>query len=89
MEILKINSLQQRKLLKISGGIFDKNNVKSKLEDLEKTSQKENFWKDKELVKKTIRQKKILENILNSYKNSIVELTNIKDLYVLAKLRRQ
>ena len=55
-----------------------------KLKELEQTLQKENFWKDKELVKKTIRQKKILENILNSYQNSIKELTNIKDLYVLA-----
>ena len=70
--------------MKISGGIFDKNNVKSKLEDLEKTSQKENFWKDKDLVKKTIRQKKIYLEILNSYQNSLKDLANLKDLFLLA-----
>ena len=80
-----INKLSlTEKTLRILGGIFDKNDTKSKLKELEQTLQKENFWKDKELVKKTIRQKKILENILNSYQNSIVELTNIKDLYGLA-----
>ena len=70
--------------MKILGGIFDKNNVKSKLEDLEKTSQKENFWKDKDLVKKTIRQKKIYLEILNSYQNSLKDLANLKDLFLLA-----
>jgi len=43
-----------------------------------------NFWKDKELVKKTVKQKKIFEDILNSYKNSVNEISNIKDLYNLA-----
>ncbi len=70
--------------MKISGGIFDKNNVKSKLEDLEKTLQKENFWKDKDLVKKTIKQKKIYLEILNSYQNSLKDLANLKDLFLLA-----
>ena len=70
--------------MKISGGIFDKNNVKSKLEDLEKTLQKENFWKDKDLVKKTVKQKKIFEEILNSYKKFLKDLYNLKDLHLLA-----
>ena len=53
----------------ISGGIFDNNKIEIKLKELEQISLKENFWKDKELVKKTVKQKKIFENILNSYKN--------------------
>ena len=45
---------------------------------------KENFWKDKELVKKTVKQKKIFENIFNSYQKSLKDLNNLKDLYNLA-----
>ena len=68
----------------ISGGIFDNNKIEIKLRELEQISLKENFWKDKELVKKTVKQKKIFENILNSYKKSFEEFNNLKDLYSLA-----
>lgn len=44
----------------------------------------ENFWKDKELVKKTVKQKKVFEDILNSYQNSNSDFNNLKDLYALA-----
>ena len=60
MESFENKLAATEKTLENIRGIFDKNNVKSKLEDLEKTSQKENFWKDKDLVKKTIRQKKFI-----------------------------
>ena len=66
------------------GGIFDKNNVESKLKELEQTLLQENFWKNKDLVKKTVKQKKIFEDILNSYKNSLKDINNIKDLFNLA-----
>ena len=56
----------------------------SKLKELEKISSEENFWKDKSLVKKIVKQKKIFEDILNSYKNSFKDLNNLKDLYTLA-----
>ena len=39
-------------------GIFDKENIESKITELEEISSKENFWKDKNLVKKTVKQKK-------------------------------
>ena len=68
----------------ILGGIFDKHNIETKLEELEKTLLKENFWKDKELVKKTVKQKKIFEEILASYKNSTIEIKNLKELFDLA-----
>ncbi len=45
---------------------------------------KENFWKDKKNVQKTVKEKKILENILNSYKNSFEAINNLSDLYNLA-----
>ena len=84
MESFENKLAATEKTLENIRGIFDKNNVKSKLEDLEKTSQKENFWKDKDLVKKTIRQKKIYLEILNSYQNSLKDLANLKDLFLLA-----
>ncbi|MDC1212173.1 peptide chain release factor 2 [Pelagibacteraceae bacterium] len=64
-------------------GYLDKQDIKTKLKDLEKTLLKKNFWKDKGLVKKTVKQKKIFEDILNSYKNSLKEINNVKDLYNL------
>ena len=51
---------------------------------MEKITLKENFWKDKELVKKTVKQKKIFEKIFNSYQKSLKDLNNLKDLYNLA-----
>ena len=51
---------------------------------MEQISLKENFWKDKNLVKKTVKQKKIFDDILNSYKKSQQDLSNLKDLYSLA-----
>ena len=51
---------------------------------MEKTLSKENFWKDKQLVKKTVKQKKIFEDILSSYKKSLNEINNVKDLFNLA-----
>ena len=68
----------------ISGGIFDKNNIQTKLKELEEITLQENFWKNKELVKKTVKQKKIFEDIINSYKKSSSEINNLKDLYNLA-----
>ncbi len=68
----------------ISGGIFEKNNIETKLKELEEITLQENFWKNKELVKKTVKQKKIFEDILISYKKSLSEINNLKDLYNLA-----
>ena len=64
-------------------GIFDKENIETKLKELEQISVKENFWKDKKLVKKTLKQK-IFEDIFNSYKKSLQDLNNLKDLHSLA-----
>ena len=68
----------------ILGGIFEKHNIQTKLKELEEITLQENFWKNKELVKKTVKQKKIFEEILNSYKKSLKDFNNLKDLYFLA-----
>ncbi len=51
---------------------------------MEQISLKENFWKDKNLVKKTVKQKKIFEDIFNSFVKSSKDLNDLKDLYSLA-----
>ena len=50
----------------ISGGIFDKNKVESKIAKFEKKILEEGFWKDKENATKIIKLKKNFEHILNS-----------------------
>ncbi len=74
-----------KKPLKILGGIFEKKDVKSKLIHIEKTLLKEDFWKDKTKVKKTVKEKKIFEDILNSYKKTSDDVVNLKDLHNLAQ----
>ena len=56
--------------------------LKLKLKGNRKLLQQENFWKDKSLAKKTIKQKKIFEDIVNSYKENLKEITNIKDFII-------
>ena len=68
----------------ILGGIFENNNISLKLKEIEKTLLNQNFWKDKVTVKKTVKEKKIYEDILNSYQSSFHEINNLKDLYNLA-----
>ena len=70
--------------MKISGGIFDKNKIELKLKDLEEINQKENFWKDKQLVKKTVKQKKRFQDILQGYKEALKDFHDVKDLFSLA-----
>ncbi len=81
---MKINWPKQKKLWIISGGIFEKNNINLKLKELEKILLSENFWKDKQKVKKTVKEKKTYEDILNSFNSSIIEIKNLRDLYNLA-----
>ena len=57
-----ILSFTERSLNNIRG-YFDKENVETKIRELEKISLKENFWKDKNLVKKTSKTKKIFTRI--------------------------
>ena len=43
-----------------------------------------NFWQDKSNSQKVIKEKKLHEDLINSYERSIKELDEIKDLYDLA-----
>ena len=81
---MKTDWSKLKKLWIISGGIFENNNIVLKLQEIEKTLLNQNFWKNKIKVKKTVREKKIYENILTSYQDSLQEINNLKDLYNLA-----
>ena len=81
---MKIDLRNLKKPWEISGGIFDNNQVELKLSEIKAAVQQENFWKDKSRAKKIIKQKKIFEDIVISYKENLKELKNIKDLYNLA-----
>ena len=44
-----------------------------------------NFWQNKSSAQKVIKEKKLYENLINSYKDSIKKLDELNDLYQLAK----
>ena len=43
-----------------------------------------NFWQDKALAQKIIKEKKFQEELINSYKKSVKEAQDLSDLYELA-----
>ena len=58
------------------GGIFDKNNVKDKIQKYDKKITEENFWKNKLLAQKILKEKKFLEKILSDFNFTLNELEN-------------
>ena len=68
----------------ILGGIFDTNKVKKRIIDLNQEILKKDFWKDGKKSKKITKEKNFLENIVNFYDQSLVEISNLKDLNKLA-----
>ncbi len=69
--------------MKISGGIFEKNNIIKKLEIILKKTSKENFWKDQKNVKNILKEKNFYEELISSYKNFNNDIKNLKDLNAL------
>ena len=57
--------------------------ISAKVKNLNSLISKEDFWKDKHKVKKTLKEKKLFDSILLSFKNSKSEIQDIKDLYKL------
>ncbi|MDA8727139.1 peptide chain release factor 2 [Candidatus Pelagibacter bacterium] len=64
--------------------MFEKNKINSKLELLNAKMLEANFWQDKENSKKVIKEKKLFEDLLNTYKISIKKLSDLDDLSELA-----
>ncbi|MDB3970226.1 peptide chain release factor 2 [Candidatus Pelagibacter sp.] len=64
--------------------MFEKNNIHSKLEVLNSKMLEANFWQDKDNSKKVIKEKKLFEDLLSTYKSSIEKLSDLDDLNELA-----
>ena len=73
-----------KKLIKGLRSIFEKNNIYSKLEKINKTILDKNFWQDKSNSKKIIKEKKLFEELINSYSESVKSIKDLDDLYQLA-----
>ena len=43
----------------------------------------ENFWKDQSKVKKNVKEKNLFTKMVSSFKNSLNEIKNLKEIYSL------
>ena len=59
-------------------------NIFEQLKVLNEKMLEANFWQDKSRSKKILKEKKLFEDLTNSYKNSEKNLADIKELYRLA-----
>ena len=66
------------------GGIFDKNKIKEKIQTFDKKIVNKDFWKDKIVAQKILKEKKFFDNIINNFHFTINELENIEQLIELA-----
>ena len=73
-----------KRLTKELRSIFEKNKIYSKLDDLEKKILGANFWQNKTDSQKTIKEKKLFEDLIHSYQDSTNQLKDLDDLYSLA-----
>ena len=83
MENFDTNLILAKKTLNNIRGIFDKENIKEKLAELEKLPTMKILERPK-FSKKNSKAKKFFEDILNSYNKLNNELENTKDLFDLA-----
>ena len=73
-----------KKSIKELRSIFDKNQIQSKLENHNKEMLDVNFWQDKLKSQKIIKEKKLYEELVNSYNESIISLEDLNQLNELA-----
>ena len=66
------------------GGIFEKNKIKEKIQVFDKKITNKNFWKDKIVAQKIIKEKNFFDNIINNFHLTMNELENIEQLIELA-----
>ncbi len=69
---------------KILGGIFETNDVQTKVNSFEKKILETNFWKDKNLAQKILKEKNFYENIIKEYNSLNDDLNNNTELFRLA-----
>ncbi|MDC3085538.1 peptide chain release factor 2 [Candidatus Pelagibacter sp.] len=64
--------------------IFEKNGIYSKLKVHNSAMLEPNFWQDKSKSKKVIKEKKLFQDLINSFELSIAKLKDLTDLNELA-----
>jgi len=66
------------------GGIFEKNKIKEKIKTFDNKIAEENFWKDKILAQKILKEKNFFDKIVNDFNSTVGELENLEQLLELA-----
>ena len=72
------------KLIKELRSIFEKNDIFNKLEDHNKKILKNDFWQDKLNSKKVVKEKKLFEDLINSYHETDKKIKDLDELNQLA-----
>jgi len=73
-----------KKLIKELRSIFEKNKIYSILEKNNQKMSETGFWQNKILSEKVIKEKKLYDDLINSYNSSVVKLVELNDLNDLA-----
>jgi len=73
-----------KKPIKESRSIFEKHNIHLNLNKINQKILDPNFWKNKTEAEKIIKEKKLYEDLINSYNSSVQECNDCIDLYNLA-----
>ena len=73
-----------KKLIKELRSIFEKNSIRQKLEKNNQKMLESGFWQNKSSSKKTIKEKKLYEDLINSYESSFKSLIDLDELNDLA-----
>ena len=71
-------------MLKELRSIFEKNKIRSILEKNNHKILEANFWKNKSEAQKVLKEKKLHEDLINSYEKSIKEIGDLDELQKLA-----
>tara|TARA_Y100000590_G_scaffold301973_1_gene340406 strand:- start:2070 stop:3125 length:1056 start_codon:yes stop_codon:yes gene_type:complete len=66
------------------GGIFEKNNIRDKIQDFDNKISQENFWKDKLTAQKILKEKNFFDKIFKDFNYIINELENLEQLFEIA-----
>ena len=66
------------------GDIFEKNNIKDKIQIFNNKINQDNFWKDKFSAQKILKEKKYLEDISDNFHTTVNEVKNLEELLELA-----
>ena len=77
-----------KKLIKELRSIFEKNSIRQKLEKNNQKMLEGDFWQNKSTSQKTIKEKKLYEDLINSYDisfRSLIDLNELNDLAIEEK----